>query len=214
MVKQFSNMKIIDKNSKPEEQLAVMRAKQLIGQQDPIEYKKMREKVIETKHPITKEFWQLLEQEYECEVCELEWEGKGTYSIKIRTPEGTIIDYASKNDILNFMEKYKKSNLEILSRVINYFIIASLKCSCCGELGGHLEGNAKIQIIKQAEFYGIKNNEDWENKITQEMQWIISNKNIIRPLLKLVPEEWTNSKKMLREIFKQIDLQNGNHKKQ
>ena len=208
MVKKFKNVEVVNENSPPEQRLAVMRAQQMVGQCDPNEYEKVRKEVINNKNSKTKELWQTLEEDYECEVCELEFEDKKTYGVKIRTPDGTFIDFVTKAELLDFMKPYKKSNLKIISRVINYFKIASLKCACCGELGAHLEGNDKVQIIKEAEFYGIKTVEDWEIKMGEEMNWVMSNKEIIRHLLRYLPKEWDNSKKTLKEIYKQTD-QNG-----
>lgn len=88
----------------PESKLAILRAKQLVGNVDPVLYEETRQEVIQGLHPKTKEFWEFLENTYDCEVCELEFVGKGTYGFKIRTPKGSFLDYATKKEIIKGMD--------------------------------------------------------------------------------------------------------------
>ena len=92
-----------DKSS-PEERLAVMRAEQLVGIHKPEEYEETRQEVISKLHPKTKELWLRLEKDYDCEVCELEYEEKGIYGFKIRTPKGAFLDYATAKEIIKHMD--------------------------------------------------------------------------------------------------------------
>ena len=94
-------------DSSPESQLSVMRARQLAGFHDEEKYQEMRKKVIENKKEKIKILWLKLEKEYNCEVCELKLMGDGILGVKIRTPDGAVMDYVSQKEILIFMEQYK-----------------------------------------------------------------------------------------------------------
>jgi hypothetical protein len=96
------NMNTLD----PESKLAILRAQQLVGKVDPVKYEEVRQEVITGLHPKTKELWEYLEDNFDCEVCELEFTGKGSYGFKIRTPKGTFLEYSClKTDLLNWMEE-------------------------------------------------------------------------------------------------------------
>jgi rubredoxin len=107
MAKNKNKVQNVNVNSKitdPRDKLAVLRAQQLIGKVDPKLYEETRQEVISSIHPKTKELWEFLEDTYDCEVCELEFSGKGVYGFKIRTPEGTFLDYGTKKEIIKLME--------------------------------------------------------------------------------------------------------------
>jgi len=109
---QYIGNKIIqvNKNSSPQARLAVMRAQQIIGIYDQKKYEEIRQEVIKSLHPKTKELWLELEKNYDCEVCELSYEGQGVYSIKIRLPSKTYIGQYFKHDIFKLVKPfiYKK----------------------------------------------------------------------------------------------------------
>lgn len=93
-------------DSPASDRLAVLRAKQIAGQAvDPDEYEAVHREVIEGSDPKEHVLWLYLERTYDCEVCELEADRGGVYGFKIRTPKGTFLDYATRKELLDFMDK-------------------------------------------------------------------------------------------------------------
>lgn len=93
-------------DSSGENRLAVLRAKQLAGQfvgQD--EYEATRQEVIDKSEPKVHVLWLYLERTYDCEVCELVAESGGIFGFKIRTPKGTFLDWATRNELLGFLDE-------------------------------------------------------------------------------------------------------------
>lgn len=91
----------VTKDSPATARLAVLRARQIAGQVvDPGEYEAVRQEVIELVDPKTHVLWLYLESTYDCEVCELVAERRGVFGFKIRTPKGTFLDYATRNELL------------------------------------------------------------------------------------------------------------------
>lgn len=101
----MKNVEIVTEKSSPESRLAVMRAQQLVGIYDPQKYENTRQEVIARLHPKTRKLWLRLEREYDCEVCELAYEGNGIYGFKIRTPEGTFLDFLTEKELIELMEE-------------------------------------------------------------------------------------------------------------
>lgn len=196
-------------NSPPEARLAVMRAQQIAGQKiDISEYEKLRHEVIENSHPEIKQLWKELEGNYDVEVCELVKQSRKIFAFKIRAPIGTFLDYGTKKELTDFLDKknLRKKSIpskypETKERIITFFKISSLKCNCCGELGEHIEENRYIKISKTAEYYGIKNIEEWEEKMDKEMLWIKNNKEKVLSILPEVKEEWAESCDAVRQIL-------------
>jgi hypothetical protein len=108
MSKKKNNI-IINQNtniSDPRDRLAVLRAKQLVGEFDPELYNQTRREVIAELPKKTKELWEYLEGNFDCEVCELEFDGNGRYGFKIRTTKGTFLEYScTKKELLGWIEE-------------------------------------------------------------------------------------------------------------
>ncbi|MBI4155268.1 hypothetical protein HY498_04245 [Candidatus Woesearchaeota archaeon] len=90
---------------------------------------------------------------------------------------------------------------ETIMRVVTFFNIASLKCSCCGELGEHIDSNKDIKIITKAEFYGIKNIKGWEERMDKELIWIKNNKEKVLSILPEIEQEWGESCKIIQQVL-------------
>lgn len=86
-------------------------------------------------------------------------------------------------------------------RLFRLFEIASLKCSCCGELGHSINKLGKIEITKTPEHYNINSIEDWNKKMDEEISWILSNKEEILSILPKIGNEWKESCKSVRIII-------------
>ena len=106
---QVPHVECVTENSPPEHRLTVLRAKQISGQHvDPDEYDAVRTEVIENADPEVHVLWKYLEKTYDCEVCELVKEGsrrRPIYGFKIRTPKGTFLDWATREELLCMFDK-------------------------------------------------------------------------------------------------------------
>ena len=207
----MSNIKFekVDENSPPESRLAVMRAQQRAGvKMDYDKYEKLRQKVIENSHPEIGQLWKELEEGYDIEVCELVKESRKVFAFKIRTLIGTFLDYGTKKEITDFLDKNNLRRKNALSkdpetkeRIVAFFNISSLKCLCCGELGEHIEGDEHIQISKNAEYYGINDLREWEERMNKEMLWIQNNKEKVLSVLPEIEDGWLESCNVVRDIL-------------
>jgi hypothetical protein len=180
---------MIEKNILPEQKLAVLRAKQLIGIFDPIEYEKTRQEVISSLEPNLKDFWLFLEKTYDCEVCELS-KDKGIEIIgyKIRTPKGTYLDYNTKKEIIVFMEKLN-IKIDLQKRIETFFIISSLN-------------NGDI-LSSEANKYGIKSIQEWDKKMDDDIKFFKQNRKEVFDILPKLENQWIECCKMMRIILSQ-----------
>ncbi|MBI2672348.1 hypothetical protein HYX16_05425 [Candidatus Woesearchaeota archaeon] len=87
-------------------------------------------------------------------------------------------------------------------RIINFFDVAALKCSCCGELGQNIDKTDNIKIIKDSEFYSITSLEEWENFMDKEINWLLANKEEVLSILPELESEWKESCKALKVLIK------------
>lgn len=106
---QASSEMCITESSPLEHKLAVLRARQIAGQiVDPVEYEDLRQEVVEKADSQVHVLWLYLEKVYDCEVCELVREGsrrRSVYGFKVRTPKGTFLDWATREDLLSMLDK-------------------------------------------------------------------------------------------------------------
>lgn len=89
-----------------EHQLAVLRARQLAGQsvgQD--EYEAARQEVLEKSEPKVHVLWLYIEKTYDCEICELVAKPGGVFGLKIRTPKGSFLDWATRKELLRALDE-------------------------------------------------------------------------------------------------------------
>ena len=89
------------------------------------------------------------------------------------------------------------------NRIINFFEVAALKCSCCGKLGQHIDKSKNIQIIRSPEFFNISSIEEWEKFIDEELKFLIQNKEEVLLILPELENKWKESCKALRKLIKQ-----------
>jgi len=99
----------------PEIRLSLLRAKQLVGEFDPVLYESTRQEVIAALPQKTRDLWLRLERDYECEVCELYYElycKNKAYAFKIRTPYGTFMDEDTEKGLIEFMNDLKENGYD------------------------------------------------------------------------------------------------------
>lgn len=103
----------------------------------------------------------------------------------------------------------ESGKMSIGERLERFFEIASLKCSCCGELGHHIDESENIKLIRTPEYFGINNLNDWEKEIDKEFKWVLSNSRGVLAVLPKLRTRWNESCKAVEFAIKK----NENRKK-
>jgi len=100
--------KMVTEKSSPESRLSVLRAKKLGGIFDKELYEATLQEVINSKTDRERNLWLFLEENYDCEVCELEYSGQNMFDINIRTPMGKFLEWGiTRQNIIKFLNDQK-----------------------------------------------------------------------------------------------------------
>lgn len=86
---------------------------------------------------------------------------------------------------------------EIVDRIERYCIIASVRCSNCGEVHGKVEYNGKEYT---ADDFGIESEEEWQLEMDKEEEWISKNQEEVQRALIEIESEWPRTVDTIRKI--------------
>jgi hypothetical protein len=88
---------------------------------------------------------------------------------------------------------------EFAERLERYFKMASLLCSCCGEL--ITVHDDRGNITERPEDYGIYTREDFEMEMKKEMEWVMNNKAMVMSILPKLQKKWPESCNAIRVVL-------------
>lgn len=88
------------------------------------------------------------------------------------------------------LEEYIDVDEEIIDRVERYFIVATVRCSDCGDL--HTSVTVDGETFT-ADSFGIESVEEWEMEMDKEESWLRENETAVRKALHHLEEEWPQS---------------------
>ena len=86
---------------------------------------------------------------------------------------------------------------EVVERVERYCLVASVRCSNCGEVHGTVEYDGETYT---SEDFGIESEEDWHMEMEKEKEWISENQTAVQRALLEVEEEWPRTVQTIRRV--------------
>lgn len=79
---------------------------------------------------------------------------------------------------------------DIKERLERYFVIASIRCSNCGDIHGQVESDGEVFT---ADDFGIETVEEWELEMDKEEAWIEDNVRAVRAALLDLEADWPHT---------------------
>lgn len=84
---------------------------------------------------------------------------------------------------------------EVYDRVERYFVVASLRCSNCGDMHGVVTVDG--ETYTPADF-GIASEEEWRRRLDGAEEWMRENREAVVPALRLLERDWPKSVEAVR----------------
>ncbi|MEF8780853.1 MAG: hypothetical protein V5A46_09275 [Haloferacaceae archaeon] len=84
---------------------------------------------------------------------------------------------------------------DVYDRVERYFVVASLRCSNCGEMHGVVTVDG--ETFAPGDF-GIGSEDDWRRRLDEAEEWMRENREAVEPALRLLERDWPKSVEAVR----------------
>ncbi len=92
------------------------------------------------------------------------------------------------------------SDPEMVRKLREFCEVASLKCSCCDELGQITIDTGRRRVTRTAAHYGIKSLGDWERKVDEYLEWARSNRESVVAAMRHLPD-WKETCDAIRQVL-------------
>ncbi len=84
---------------------------------------------------------------------------------------------------------------EVVERLERYFVIASTRCSNCGDIHGTVTVDGETYTAADFE---IESREEWSDRLDEEEAWMQENRTAVEAVLVDLEDDWPHSVAALR----------------
>lgn len=101
----------------------------------------------------------------------------------------TVLCYACESDGVDVADVIEVDD-DVYDRLEQYFIIASTRCSNCGDMHGVVTVDGETYTAGD---FGIETETEWQERLDEKEAWMRENRETVEVALRLLEHEWPQS---------------------